>query len=299
MCRGESGDPEVRGLFPPGVSAEHLGPFDYYYWDDLWGWRGLLDGAFLLDELEERDDAETARSAAKRLEAAIFASLDLVSRRLGRKLIPAGPTRGLDAAMIGSLAAAYPLKLLEATDPWITETAEAIRDQFCIGDAFFQQISHTGLGTYLTLQLAFVELEAGDPRAWRRLRWLLGHATPTFTWPEAIHPRLKGGCMGDGHHGWAAADFLSFVRNLLVRESGDRELALVTVLPDEWMGNELQVSDAPTHFGPVSFTLGWSENHAVLEWEMSSEDVALTLPSVAPGWSSRERGGKVSFPLND
>jgi len=24
--------------------------------------------------------------------------------------------------------------------------------------------------------------------------------------------------MGDGHHGWAAADLLTFVRNLLVRE---------------------------------------------------------------------------------
>lgn len=90
-----------------------------------------------------------------------------------------------------------------------------------MGDAFYQSISHTGLGTYLTLQLAFVELEAGDPRAWSRLRWLLDVATGTFTWPEAIHPQLPGGCMGDGHHGWTAADLLSFVRMVLVREARD------------------------------------------------------------------------------
>src|SRR5207253_101049 len=132
---------------------------------------------------------------------------------------------------------------------------EAVR-RFCIGDAFFQSISHTGLGTYLTLQLGAVELEAGDRRALDRLWWMLSAATPTYTWPEAIHPQLGGGCMGDGHHGWAAADFLSLVRNLLVREvSGG--LALVSLLPEEWRGQSLSVHDAPTHQGRLSFAVRW------------------------------------------
>jgi hypothetical protein len=197
--------------------------------------------------------------------------------------------------MIGSLAACYPLKLLDAGDPWIVGTAEAIREQFCIGDAFFQQISHTGLGTYLTLQLAFVELENGDPRAWRRLRWLLANATPTFTWPEAIHPRLKGGCMGDGHHGWAAADFLSFVRNVLVRESGADELALLTLLPAEWEGKAVEVSNAVTAFGSVSYRLRWQGSTAVLEWEKSSPSTELTAPSLAPEWRSNAATGTETF----
>ena len=112
---------------------------------------------------------------------------------------------------------------------------DVVRDRFCVGDAFFQGISHTGLGTYLTLQLAFAELEGGDRRALRRLRWMMDAATSTGTWPEAIHPQLGGGCMGDGHHGWAAADFLSFVRALLVRELDDG-LALCSMLPEEWTG---------------------------------------------------------------
>jgi hypothetical protein len=277
------------------VSAEHLGPFDYYYWDDLWGWKGLVDAAYLLAELGEAEEAAAARRGAERLKEAIFDSLELAAKRLGRTLIPAGPTRGVDAAAIGSLAACYPLKLIDAADPWITGTAEAIRDQFCIGDAFFQQISHTGLGTYLTLQLAFVELEAHDPRAWRRLRWLLDHATPTFTWPEAIHPRLDGGCMGDGHHGWAAADFLSFVRNVLIRESGDQELAILTLLPGEWKGKDQKVTNASTHFGTVSFSLRWQGDEATLEWEKSSDSATLTVPSLALGWRSHESKGTARF----
>jgi hypothetical protein len=295
MCRGERSDPAVRGLFPPGVSAEHLGPFDYYYWDNLWGWRGLADAAYLLSELGDDEDAQAAGSGAERLKNAIFSSLETASKRLGRKLIPAGPTRGIDAAMIGSLAACYPLKLLDAHDPWIAGTAEAIRQQFCIGDGFYQQISHTGLGTYLTLQLAFVELEGGDPRGWRRLQWLLANATPTFTWPEAIHPRLKGGCMGDGHHGWAAADFLSFVRNVLVRESGDEELALLTVMPSEWRGRDLEVSNAATGFGCVSYRVRWQGTSATLEWKKSSDSAAITVPSLAPGWRSNAPAGTERF----
>jgi len=294
-CRGREDDERVKGLFPPGVSAEHLGPYDYYYWDNFWGLRGLLDAEYLLNQLGDRQGAAAASAGAEEMHRAIMASLGMAAGRLGAQIMPAGPTRGIDAAMVGSLAACYPLGLFGAGDPWITGTARVIRERFCIEDAFFQQISHTGLGTYLTLQLAFVELEAQDPRAWQRLRWLLDHATPTYTWPEAIHPRLKGGCMGDGHHGWAAADFLSFVRNLLVRESGPLELAVLTLLPDEWRGAETVVRNAPTAYGELSYSLRWQGSEAVFEWEKSSAETTITLPALAPGWSSRDPQGTATF----
>src|SRR4051812_16458974 len=41
-------DAAVVGLMPASISAEHLGPFDYFYWDDFWSLRGVLDGAALL-----------------------------------------------------------------------------------------------------------------------------------------------------------------------------------------------------------------------------------------------------------
>ena len=227
----------------------------------------------------------------------------IVARRLGTDIVPAGPRRRVDPAIIGSLVAVWPLELWPVDDPAMAATAQAVRDRFCIGPAFFQAISHTGLGTYLTLQLAEVELAAADRRALERLQWLVEAATPTFTWPEAVHPRLGGGCMGDGHHGWAAADFLTFVRNLLVRETvvdGRQELLLCSMLPPEWVGQDVEVRDAPTHAGPLSFSLGWDGRRPILQWELRPHpgvgDVRLSAPGLDRAWSSTERSGQVRLP---
>lgn len=283
--------PEVQGLLPAGISAEHLGPFDFYYWDSMWSLRGLLDAAELFAEVGDEEGATNAAESAASLRAAIMSSLEMVAERLGQRVMPAGPSRGFDAGMIGSLASCYPLGLLPADDPFVVGSLAAIRDEFCIDEAFYQSISHTGLGTYLTLQLAFVELEGGDPRAWDRLKWMLAAATPTFAWPEAIHPQLGGGCMGDGHHGWAAADFLSFVRNVLIRETPDGSIALMTLLPPGWEGQPVDVRNAPTHHGLVSYSLRWHGDRPALLWECEREGVRLVAPGLDEQWSTSERTG--------
>ena len=43
----DDGDSPTAGLLPAGFSAEHLGPNDYYYWDDFWGIAGLQAAAAL------------------------------------------------------------------------------------------------------------------------------------------------------------------------------------------------------------------------------------------------------------
>ena len=290
-------DEALRSMMHASVSAEHLGPFDYFYWDNFWSLRGLLDAAQLLNIAGEQEAAADASRWAASLRADLEASTALVARRLGlgRPVIPAGPRRRVDPAMIGSLVAAWPLGLLAADDPAIVATADVLRERFCIGPAFYQGISHTGYGTYLTLQLAFVELACGDERALERLEWMLGAATATFTWPEAIHPLLAGGCMGDGHHGWAAADFLSLVRCLLIREV-DHGLALCAMLPSAWRGRDLAVERAPTHHGLVSFWLRWRQAEVLLTWQIEPHDdgvpVRLTAPALDPVWSSSERSGE-------
>jgi hypothetical protein len=209
--------------------------------------------------------------------------------------VPAGPRRRIDPGVIGSLAAAWPLQLLPADDESVQATLEVIRERFCIDQAFYQGISHTGLGTYLTLQIAFVELLAGDRRALDRLDWILSSATPTWTWPEAIHPRVNGGCMGDGHHGWAAAEVLSFVRTMLVHETTDG-LALASMIPSSWYGQGVEVHDAPTRFGTISFAIRWHGERPALLWELEPHDpdtaVVLTCPGLDPSWRATDRRGE-------
>lgn len=295
-------DPARRGLLPPGISAEHLGPFDYFYWDDFWSIKGMLDAAEILSAAGEDEGASQARSMADDFRADLDTSIALVAERIGSLAIPSGPRRRSDPGMIGTLAACWPLRLMQADDPRIAATADEIRNNFMLGDAFYQGISHTGLGTYLTLQLAFVELELGDTRALDRLAWMLEAATPTWTWPEAIHPRLDGGCMGDGHHGWAAAEVLTFVRNMLVRETFDGGLALCTMIPDSWLGQGVEVHDAPTHHGKLSYAIRWHGDRPALLWELDAhpgvEGVVISCPGLDPSWTSSElRGEALLAPL--
>ena len=164
------------------------------------------DGAAMLRAVGEDAAAADGDRFATGSWADLERSLAAAAKRLGTQAIPAGPRRRIDPALVGSLVACEPLGLLSADDERIQATVETVRERFMLADgrAFFQGISHTGLGTYLTLQIAAVELAAGDRRCLDRLAWMLEVATPTWTWPEAVHPRLAGGCMGDGHHGWAA-----------------------------------------------------------------------------------------------
>ena len=117
-----SGDPHA-GLLPAGFSAEHLGPNDYYYWDDFWG-RGRPAGG----RGHERDVRQYGRPErrfareADAFAAAIDASLAGDSRRLRRPAMPASPYRRLDAGAIGSIAAGYPLQLFAADDPRLLGT---------------------------------------------------------------------------------------------------------------------------------------------------------------------------------
>jgi hypothetical protein len=261
----------------------------------------------MLRAVGQVEAAADADRFAAGLWAHIERSLALTAERLGTLAIPAGPRRRLDPGAIGALVACSPLGLLPADDPRIAVTAEAIRDRFMHEDgrAFFQGISHTGLGTYLTLQLAAIELRTGDPRCLDRLAWMVEAASPTWTWPEAIHPRLAGGCMGDGHHGWAAAELLLFVRDLLVRETSDTaepprtrqgQLALASLVPQTWLGRGWEVHGAPTAWGRVSYAVRWHGERPALLWELVPHDgvgpVRLTAPGLDPLWSSTDSAGE-------
>src|SRR5207237_7151189 len=120
-------DPALVGLMPASISAEHLGPFDYYYWDDFWSLRGLLDGAELLAAAGDDRAAEKARGWAEDMGDDLRRSLELVAESLGSREIPAGPRRRPDPAMVGSLVACVPLGLFAFDVPGLVRTAVAVR----------------------------------------------------------------------------------------------------------------------------------------------------------------------------
>src|SRR5262245_4402669 len=270
----QNGSPH-SGLLPAGISAEHLGPSDYYYWDNFWGIAGIQGVALMAESLEREADARRFTEYARRYWSEIERSLKASENFAGFPCLPASPYRRFDAGAVGSLCAVYPLCLLPPTHPRVVNTIRLIEERFLVGLGFFQEHFHSGVNAYLTAHLAQCYLAMGNVRVWRLVNYLLKHASSTFTWPEAFHPITKGGCMGEGHHGWAAAEWILLLRNLLLREEGDR-LSLTPLLNPKHLepGSTFSARSAPSHFGTVSFKLYANKKELLLELGEEMETVS-------------------------
>lgn len=281
-----SSEPQAfhNGLLPAGFSAEHLGPNDYYYWDDFWGLAGLRAAAQLERRCDELDLASGHERNAADFQRAIEDSLDRVAKRLGSAAMPASPYRRLDTGAIGSLAAGYPLQIFAADDPRLMATVDFLLRTSFIQGGFFHDVVHSGINPYLTLHLAQVLLRAGDPRYQDLMDGVAGLATTTGQWPEAIHPRTRGGCMGDGQHVWAAAEWIIMLRNCFVREEGEG-LVLASGLRQSWLrgAETLSFGPTPTPWGPVSVTVNPSVDRVSVSWDAAWRGAAPTIEVRLPG----------------
>ena len=255
------------GLFPAGFSAEHLGPNDYYYWDNFWGIAGLRAAAWLEKSYGNKDRAARFSREAQEYSECVERSLLHAQRRLGVQAMPAAPYRRLDSGAVGSLAAGYPLQLFDANDARLAETVDYLLEKCSVAGGFFHDMTHSGINPYLTLHLAQVLLRAGDRRYFDLMNAVANLASPTGQWPEAIHPRTKGGCMGDGQHVWAAAEWVLMMRNCFVREE-DNRLVLCSGIPLQWLekNTELFFGPAPTLWGTIDIRIRPDRENIVVGW---------------------------------
>jgi putative flippase GtrA len=255
------------GLLPSGFSAEHLGPNDFYYWDDFWGVAGLKAAAFLCTANKDNDEAVHFERESFALLESINQSLKQVSFRLKRPAMPASPYRRLDSGAIGSLAASYPLRVFKEDDPRILDTADFLMKNCIVHGGFFHDMTHSGINPYLTLHLAQVFLRAGDPRYFSLMTAVAKLASPTGQWPESIHPRTGGGCMGDGQQVWAAAEWVMIIRNCFVREEENR-LILCSGIPRVWLKENQTIAfgPAPTSFGDIQISIKPQGQNILVVW---------------------------------
>ena len=198
----------------------------------------------------------------------------------------------MDAGAIGSLAGSYPLQVWTPNDPRILATAEFLLENCCVQGGFFQDMIHSGINPYLTLHLAQVLLRSGEDDQQRYVDLVAAVAdlaSPTGQWPEAIHPLTHGGCMGDGQHIWAAAEWVIMLRNMFVREEA-RALLLGSGIPRDWLRtptpNTLRLGPTATLWGPVTVQLT-SDGHDVdvtweADWHDASPTIQVCLPGTAP-----------------
>jgi hypothetical protein len=278
----KAGSEAHAGLLPAGFSAEHLGNNDYYYWDDFWAVAGLQAAARMCDAWDEQEMTESFEDEAQDLMECIERSLDRSESSRSRSGVPASPYRRMDGGAVGSLVASYPLQLWEAGEKRIGQTIGFLRENFFLDGGFFHQLAHSGINAYLTLHIAQVMLRRGEEAFIDLVETVAELASPTGQWPEAIHPRTNGGCMGDGQHGWAAAEWVVMMRNMFVREEGDK-LVLCSGIPRRWLnaGQTMRFGPAPTPHGPVEvavepgppLTVRWDA-----EWRGAAPRIEVRLP---------------------
>ena len=256
------------GLLPSGFSAEHFGPNDFYYWDDFWAVTGLKAAAYLCKAYHDHTEAVYFEAESFALLGSINFSLKKVNERLIRPMIPASPYRRMDTGAIGSLIASYPLRVYEGDDPRILDTVDFLMENCLVHGGFFHNMTHSGINPYLTLHLAQALLRAGDPRYFALMTAMAKLASTTGQWPESIHPRTGGGCMGDGQHVWAAAEWALMIRNCFVREEGEG-LILCSGIPQLWLDKKQTMSfgPAPNSFGVIQISIKPFEQNIYIEWQ--------------------------------
>jgi len=273
------------GLLPAGFSAEHLGPNDYYYWDDFWSLAGLRAAVSMAIRQEKAAHQDDLKNTADKLENRIFETIRESPGYQKHGTLPASCYRRMDAGAVGSLVADYPLQITGSSDTTIMDTVNYLIENCFFDHAFFQDMIHSGMNAYLTLNIAQTLLRSGDNRYRSLIRAVADLASPTGQWPEAINPITKGGCMGDGQHGWAAAEWIMMMRHLFIREEGNTLVIGEGIFP-EWIKQETRLSFGPTLVpgGRLKVSLSGPPDQPALSLESKFHGPPLPCRIAVPGY---------------
>ena len=127
-------------------------------------------------------------------------------------------------------------------------------------------------------------LDAEAAVAWSRLtgrarRRLARRQPRTATWNEVLARLIA-----------PDAELLAALRAVLVRDL-DAGVVMLDDWPREWIGQPIDVRDAPTRGGPVSCSVRWHGDRPALLWD-GPADTMFTAPGLDPEWSSRDARGE-------
>lgn len=103
-------------------------------------------------------------------------------------------------------------------------------------------------------------------------------------------PASSPGSMASGSAALTAAHRLLAIRRQLLREDA-RTLQLFPEWPSAWNGQAVDVRDAPTRLGPVSFSVRWHGERPALLWEAPA-GAQVCAPGLDPTWASSDQRGE-------
>ncbi|MCX7109182.1 MAG: hypothetical protein WCI11_01165 [Candidatus Methylumidiphilus sp.] len=281
------------GILHSGWSAEHIGDKGQpHYWDDFWGIAGLWEAAQLATRISapEKDEIWWAYNDLVNATANSIRWVLGEQRKRGfwETFIPTGPgdVGRLDSTIIGAVAYFHPCRLYMGNklgadiDAAARLTLETIWSHFIDG-GFRHDSAWYCYGPYLTLQLAHAFLLIGDTQRMDQLLAWSVHSgmfaqvdrqggDSSSQWGVALGAWNEQHCypiasdfaevperwwyMGDIPHGWACAEFMLLLRDILFFESdedGEPQIYIAPGVMPHWVkdNESIVVKNAPTVFG--------------------------------------------------
>jgi hypothetical protein len=274
------------------------GPYDneridgHYTGHSFWVLRGLQDAVELATAVGKEADAARFLKLHDAYKAKFLTRLKNITDRTGGYIPP-----GLDDPLAGmdwenASGGVYPFGVISAADPMVKNTVQTVRNyayqegimtyehnaykvlKSKEGKAVdWSKPEHTVIHHYETFQVLQTLLALGmDREVVTDFYSFLVHTGSTHTGFEYDIWAWRDRNFHNNYppHGWCAARYNECLRNMLVREDMQEPLLhLASALSPEWLvaGRSVKVKQAPTDFGPVSYTLDATEEGATLKFE--------------------------------
>jgi hypothetical protein len=254
------------GLLPPSDPHDNEQIAGHLVGDNLWGVAGARAAAMIARTAGDPQTADRWAADAVAYQATLDAQIRQAVKGTGGWIPAAVDQKG--GQDWGNLWPVWPTGVYSASDDMVQRTMRHARARFREGIATY--LDGRLLHDYLGFRVFETDLADGNQqRAVDGLYAELAHTTATNGGFET-GVRVYGSRAVDDNmtpHGWFAAEYVSLLRNMLVRERPDG-IALMSALSRAWLkpGRAVSVHDAPTTYGKVSFTLRPTAHGARLRW---------------------------------
>ncbi len=270
------------GLLPKGVSQDNFKIPAYLYVDDWWAMIGLKAAYESAQILGKADDAKWMKAEYESLHSATIASIEKSMKKNGLPFMPGFADywpkemriKDMDHRILGDtqMAWAHRPALFPGENMGIPVPMELFKDSYGqywknagkfsgYDGGWFVEYEQLFWGYNFKLAHPLIYLGMEDV-ALKSIEWGIEHQSCPGGWMEAMPTKVnsKGlreiteGIVGDVPHGWSAAHYILLLRDMLLREDGDK-LVLLSCIPDSWLddGKVIEIKNAPTYFGKVSF----------------------------------------------
>jgi len=243
------------GIIPQSNSHEGYFPAKHSYWDDFWILRGLKDGLYLAQLMNDEKNAKWIQFEIEDFRKDIYASIDAVIKENNIKYIPGCVEFGDFDATSTAIAVMACGEENYLPQPYLDYTFnQYFRD-------FSRRLKPGGETTFTPYEVrsadAFIRM--GDrQKALIMLRYFTEDSVRPYAWnhmAEVVHGKGRApSYIGDMPHTWVGSGYISAVRTIFAYEL-EEKLILAAGVDPTWFEQGITVKNLPTLYGNISYTI--------------------------------------------